>query len=157
MNHQWDVARRQFGWTVWYCKVDPISSVGDCFELYAITSGRMPNKQDMMQSGFDTVMTVFETLCDDRIKEYAEDGKVAYIESGRDCDCVEYDGHVRIVDATLAAYKALDEEIGEWADGPYHLRLCRVSETLDVRQESRDLAMEAYENGNRHSVVSRFP
>lgn len=86
----------------------------------------------------------------------AEDGKVAWVESGRDCDCVEYDGVVHITDATVAAYEALSDRINDYADGPFRLRLCRVSETRQIRRESRDLVMEAYEDGHPHAVYSRF-
>lgn len=86
----------------------------------------------------------------------SEGGQVAVIESGRDCDCVEYDGYVRIIDATIDAFEALDTQIGESADGPYHLRLCRISNLDSVEYTSRDLVMKAYEDGHPHHIVSSF-
>lgn len=44
----------------------------------------------------------------------AENGKVAVVESGRDCDGVQYSGHVRIIDATMAAYRELESGIADW-------------------------------------------
>jgi hypothetical protein len=35
--------------------------------------------------------------------------------------------------------------------------MCRVSESKGVKYESRDLVMEAHENGHRHTIVSSFP
>jgi uncharacterized protein YjhX (UPF0386 family) len=86
----------------------------------------------------------------------AEGGKIAVIESGRDCDCVEYDGRVHIIDATLEAFNTLDDSIGHWADGPYHLSLERPSMAERIQYESRDLVMEAHEDGHPHVIYSRF-
>ena len=91
------------------------------------------------------------------LRTIAENGKVAYLESGRDCDCVEYSGRVHVVDATWEAFEELEAGISEWADGPFRLSLARVSETRAVRYESRDLVLEAMENGHPHSIVSQFP
>ena len=106
---------------------------------------------------WEAARSYYTDKVNDSLALIAEDGKVAYVESGRDCDCVEYSGHVHIVDATLEAYETLDREIAEWADGPYRLDLTRVSETRSVKRESRDLAMEAYEDGHPHYIVSNFP
>lgn len=92
-----------------------------------------------------------------RIIECAEGGKVAVVESGRDCDCVEYSGHVRIIDATVEAFTWLDSQIGDWADGPYHLAIIKPSEAAGIRRESRDLVLEAMEDGHRHAIYSQFP
>lgn len=89
------------------------------------------------------------------IIKYEHNGKIAVVESGRDCDGVEYDGHRRVIDATVDAFYALEDEIGEYADGPFHLQI--VPFNMEVERTSRDLVMEAHENGHRHSIVSRFP
>lgn len=95
-------------------------------------------------------------VCNEALKAYAENGRVAYVESGRDCDCVEYSGKIHVVDATYEAFQELEREISEWADGPFVLEIARVSETRDVRYESRDLVLEAYEEGHPHHITSRF-
>lgn len=92
-----------------------------------------------------------------KIDLLAEDGKVAYIESGRDCDGVQYSGQVHITDATVEAYEALHDRIAEWADGPFHLELCSVSVAKGVQYESRDLVMEAHEEGHPGVIYSSFP
>lgn len=92
-----------------------------------------------------------------QIELLAEDGKVAVIESGRDCDCVEYDGRVHIIEATVEAFDALHDSISEWADGPFRLQLSKVSEATGVKYQSRDLVMEARENGHPHYIVSQYP
>lgn len=91
------------------------------------------------------------------IADLAEDGMVAAIESGRDCDGVQYSGRVRIIEATLEAFDKLHDDTAEWADGPFHFDLMRVSEAQAVRYESRDLVMEAHENGHPHVIYSSFP
>lgn len=90
------------------------------------------------------------------LTELAEDGKIAVIESGRDCDCVEYFGQVHIIDATKQAYDKLYDDTAEWADGPFHFQLERPSVAEGVTPISRDLVMEAHENGHPHSIVSQF-
>lgn len=84
------------------------------------------------------------------------DGKIRVVESGRDCDGIQYAGKVHTIDATITAYEALDDEIGNWADGPYRLRLMDHAEA-NPNYESRDLVMEAHEDGHPHSITSRFP
>ena len=84
------------------------------------------------------------------IAECAEDGKVAVIESGMDCDCVQYSGHRHLIDANVKAYDALRRSIAESADGRIYLDIARPSE--DVEQSSRDLALEAFEDGHPYSI-----
>lgn len=91
------------------------------------------------------------------IERCAEDGKIAVVESGRDCDCVEYSGKVSIIEATARAFHAHEQGVAEWADGPFHLAIEKPSVARGIQAESRDLALEAYEDGHPHSVVSRFP
>ena len=91
-----------------------------------------------------------------RIAMCAEGGQVLVIESGRDCDGVEYDGRCHTIDATRAAFDDLDARLGDWADGPYSLSVARPSQAASVRYESRDLVAEAHENGHPHVIVSRF-
>lgn len=89
-----------------------------------------------------------------KIAACAKDGKVRVEESGRDCDCVEYSGRVRTIDANVRAFMKLRSEIGEWADGPFQLTI--IPFELEIEYESRDLVMEAREDG-RHTIYSRFP
>ena len=90
----------------------------------------------------------------DAIEQYAEGGYIKVVESGRDCDGVQYDGLVRIIEASRAVFEKLQDEIAESADGPFRLTIVPMSD--DPEYETRDLVMEAHENGHAHSIVSRF-
>ena len=85
-----------------------------------------------------------------RIAELERNGKIWVIESGMDCDCNKYAGRVHEIPATLAALDKLTARIEEWADGPYALELAAPGS--DVEYTSRDLAAEAFENGNPYSI-----
>ena len=89
-----------------------------------------------------------------RIAELAENGKVAIIESGRDCDGVEYWGNVSIIPASVVAYNHWYDETDKWADGPFYGQLARVSDTEEVEYSSRDRGMEAFEDGHPHVIYS---
>ena len=84
------------------------------------------------------------------IAECAEGGKVAVIESGRDCDGVQYSGRRYLIDANVHAYDALRYDIAKWADGPCYLDIARPSEVVEY--SSRDLALEAFEDGHPYSL-----
>ena len=81
-----------------------------------------------------------------------ENGKVAIVQSGMGCDCVKY-CHSSIYDGmTAIQFQRERDSAYEWADGPIGIRFCRPSETPD--SYSRDLAMEAYEDGHPHVVYA---
>lgn len=88
------------------------------------------------------------------LQRNAVNGKVQLIESGRDCDCVEYTHSAGMIDANWAALYVKERDTGEWADGPFSFTIVRPDE--QVESESRDLVMEAYEDGHPHHIVSRF-
>jgi hypothetical protein len=87
-----------------------------------------------------------------RFVPFAEHGKIAVVEEGRDCDGVQYSGHVRIIDATLAAFNELEDRLNKWADGPFHLSLMLPSEAAKVEAQSRDRTLEAFEDGHPWSI-----
>lgn len=89
-----------------------------------------------------------------RIQHCATAGKVGVIESGRDCDGVEYDGKMYIIDATAEAYHTLEDEIGEGADGPFQLDICSLNDPVEYT--SRDLVIEALEEGHPGVLLSKF-
>jgi hypothetical protein len=87
-----------------------------------------------------------------RISDCAENGKVALIESGMDCDCVQYSGRVTIIDAD---WRKIDDEIdhiGKWADGPFCISIEKPSIANEIEYNSRDLALEAFEDGHPHLI-----
>ena len=87
------------------------------------------------------------------IAELAEHGRVAVVESGRDCDGVRYSGRVRVIRARLKDLLELEDGIAEWADGPFTLRLERPSIARRLEYTSRDLGLEAFENGHAHLII----
>lgn len=85
-----------------------------------------------------------------KLKAVAENGEVAIVASGRDCDGVQYGGDVTILPADV---RAVEDHIAKrlaWADGPMSFQLMKPSEARDLEAWSRDLALEAYENGHQH-------
>lgn len=144
------------GWTIHYH--DPEVGYPALYGVFPLDEyGDLRFNMGTIFPTWERAYSFFEDRVNEVLADMAEDGKVAYVESGRDCDGVEYSGCVHIMDATLEAYEALDTLIGEWADGPYQLALMRVSKTRSVTYESRDLVMEAHEDGHRHSICSQFP
>ena len=89
-----------------------------------------------------------------RLAQCAEDGQVAMVWSGMDCDCVKYEGAVRMVEATVAAVEKAADDYYSWADGPCGYYLERPSVARRLRYESRDLALEAFEDGHPHVVYA---
>lgn len=87
-----------------------------------------------------------------QIERCAENGKVAIIESGRDCDGVSYRGGVTLLDATAEAVSEHIDYKLDWADGPMHFDIARPSEAIDIEYESTDLAARAHEDGHPHSL-----
>jgi len=82
------------------------------------------------------------------IKECQEDGHVSVVSGGMDCDCVQYEGHVRTVPATVDAVDAAIEDLSINAEGPIHWEVMAPSKACNVKQTSRDLALEAFEDGH---------
>ena len=87
-----------------------------------------------------------------RIASHTESGQVSVIESGRDCDGVRYWGDVTLIPATLTHFEALRTRRAKWADGPFHLEVARPSEALRTERGSRDLTLEAFEDGHPHCL-----
>lgn len=82
---------------------------------------------------------------------------LAVVYSGRDCDGVQYSGSVTIVNCTGGAQAAIEKEIEHsysYADGPMYHTIMRPSEAEGIKYTSRDLTMEAFEDGHSHSISS---
>jgi hypothetical protein len=82
---------------------------------------------------------------------------VAFVTGGMDCDCATWENHVTMLPA-LPRYvmKAIDD-MYEHADGRRHYRLMKPSEALKLKRTSRDLALEAFEDGHPHVVYDDPP
>lgn len=86
------------------------------------------------------------------IADCTEDGKVAVVTSGRDCDCAEYVWSTLREGLHPMLFMKERQDSYYWADGPIHVGICKPSERPE--NHSRDLALEAYEDGHPHIVSS---
>lgn len=87
-----------------------------------------------------------------QIVELAEGGQIAIVTSGMDCDCSAWTGSVSYVPATVAAVDEWLEDFYGNAEGPQGHYLAAPSVARRVQRTSRDLALEAYEDGHPHVV-----
>jgi len=80
------------------------------------------------------------------------DGRIGVVESGMDCDCVRY-CHGRIHSGlTAIRFQRLRDDTYAWADGPCCVSLCEPDQMPE--SYSRDLALEAFEDGHPHVVYA---
>ncbi len=80
---------------------------------------------------------------------------IAVVWSGMDCDCSAYSNKVRFIDVTYDAKFVVEDHIlkaYEYADGPCNWFLMKPSEAERLTYHSRDLALEAFEDGHPHVV-----
>lgn len=87
------------------------------------------------------------------IVEMAEGGQVAVVWSGMDCDCVKYSNDVRLVEANKFAVEQHIDWMSDALDGPAGFYITSPSRAKQLKYNSRDLAMEAYENGHPHHIT----
>lgn len=78
-----------------------------------------------------------------------EDGKVLVHEHGRDCDGVQYSGVIHAIEPTIEALDGLQDAVASSADGPFALSILKATDEIP-EAESRDLTMEAFEDGHPH-------
>lgn len=81
------------------------------------------------------------------------DGKVAVEIWQRDCDMAEFT-RMAVIDATTEAYHKLEDAVAQNAEGPYTLRVLSPVEAAAFKPESRDRALEAFEDGHPHVIYS---
>lgn len=80
-------------------------------------------------------------------------GKIGVAVSGMDCDCTQYARQYTIeIPNSVAALKRWDYKRQEWLDGPENVRFIHPDKVDPSQNFSRDLALEAYENGHPHVV-----
>lgn len=79
-------------------------------------------------------------------------GYVALVRSGMDCDGTQYGNDVVYVPATVKdVLERIDSDLA-YADGPMHHTIAHPSIARDLHSYSRDLALEAFENGHPWSL-----
>ena len=89
---------------------------------------------------------VLRSVLDERI----EDDCICEVTAGMDCDCCQY-VYARIVRSPTVMKLMHDaDDAYRWADGPMSIGYCKPSERPS--NCSRDLALEAFENGHAHAV-----
>jgi len=87
-----------------------------------------------------------------KIHSLAEGGKILIIVGGCDCDGTEYDGYTYLVDANFTAVSHFENEQANGADGVIGFNYDKPSNEGNYSYSSRDLALEAYENGHNHII-----
>lgn len=90
-----------------------------------------------------------KALIAERIKRLAEDGKIAIVYGGMDCDGARWDNRVAIMPAVLVVVLHWIDTYHEHAEGPQWQRIESPSRA-PKRSTTRDLALEAFENGHSH-------
>ena len=91
------------------------------------------------------------TLVHDSGLSYTADF-VAVVESGMDCDGVQYSGKVRLVPADWRKVEAFVDHASYWADGPCNFAIVSPSAAESITYSSRDRTLEAFENGHPWSI-----
>lgn len=87
------------------------------------------------------------------INHYQEDGVVAFILEGMDCDCTQYKrvSHMK-VPKSIFVFLIEEEKRVEWLDGPESSYFGKPSQYPKMHLQS-DRALAAYEDGHMHSVT----
>lgn len=88
------------------------------------------------------------------LRTCVEGGKLGVLRSGMDCDCSQYSS-ARIVDAPNGAIQFAQQEEAHHnsLDGPEFTEWRKPSQ-VEVGYTSRDLALEAFEDGHPHVVYT---
>ena len=80
------------------------------------------------------------------------DGKVGVVRTGMDCDCSAYSyASVALFTGVLTMWREQCEH-ESWLDGPESTTFCKPAEVPRTKGYSRDLALEAFEDGHPHSI-----
>jgi len=88
-----------------------------------------------------------------RWERCVENGMIAVIREGMDCDCSQYKHVTHIpVPVSVVAYERQEDEHREWLDGPESCYFGKPSDYPEYHA-SADLALEAYEDGHPGYVI----
>ena len=90
----------------------------------------------------------------EKIKKNAENGRVLIVYGGRDCDGSQSDGYTKLVDAGYYSAQKFINSLYEGADGAVWYEFAKPSEDADIVVETRDLALEAFENGHNSTIYA---
>jgi len=81
-------------------------------------------------------------------------GELGILRSGMDCDCSRYSGGSVMRFTSLVALAKAEDDHQYWLDGPESVAYVHPDVARGTPHESRDLAMEAYEDGHPHVVYA---
>lgn len=112
---------------------------------------RLSMLNDVYEHNDHSALTQYQTI-KKACEVLAEDGQIAIVWSGMDCDCSTY-RRVHTVPATVKDVVKDIEHTYYWADGPCSWVLERLSKAYDDGFQSRDLILEAFEDGHPHCVT----
>lgn len=87
-----------------------------------------------------------------RIHECAEDGMVAIVSGGIDCDGVQWDNDVTYVAASVAYVEWWERDFNYSAEGRQWWYLEEPSKAKYLEASFRDRTLEAFENGHPWSI-----
>ena len=88
------------------------------------------------------------------IDKYAENGKVAIVYGFMDCDCARSDDNVNIIDANIVSVNQWEERFWDGAEGQQWWSIETMAYANSLTPSSRDLAMEAFEDGHPHVIYA---
>lgn len=87
----------------------------------------------------------------EQVRVCAEFGEVAVVYGGMDCDCSMWEDRVVLLPAVPVVVDKWICDYHDGAEGPQWTRISRPSRA-PKKSTSRDLALEAFENGHPHVV-----
>jgi len=89
------------------------------------------------------------------IKSKTENGKVAIVWSGMDADCVSWGNRVGVVSSSYMQIEKMLNDAYEGVEGSLDFYYEKPSIAEKLTETSRDLAMEAFEEGHPHVVYHK--
>jgi hypothetical protein len=81
-----------------------------------------------------------------------EAGHVGIIRSGMDCDCSSYHREGIYPALPYRVWLQNEDHHASWLDGPERTYVVRPSKIKPENSYTRDLALEAFEDGHAHSI-----
>jgi|TARA_B100001939_G_scaffold301079_1_gene277400 hypothetical protein len=87
------------------------------------------------------------------IKTYAKDNRIAFVSGGVDCDGGMWNNNVKIIsNPSISKLISIESEFNYYSEGMSWHRYMTVEDAEKLRETSRDLAMESFENGHSHTI-----
>ena len=87
------------------------------------------------------------------IKTYAKDNRIAFVSGGVDCDGGMWNNNVKIIsNPSISKLISIESEFNFYSEGMSWHRYMTVEDAEKLRETSRDLAMESFENGHSHTI-----